>query len=46
MVLQLGRKLHEDLFGADRVTELLDNLLDFVVKLRLGADDVEAVNQL
>ena len=46
MVLELAGKLHEDLLAADRVAQLLDNLLDLVVELGLGANDVEAVDQL
>ena len=44
--LELRRELHEDLLGADRVAQLLDNLLDFVVELWLRADDMEPINQL
>ena len=46
MVFELGCKFHEDLLRRDRVTELLDDLLDLVVELGLRANDVEPVDQL
>ena len=46
MNLELRRELHEDLLRADRVAQLLDDLLDFVVELWLRADDMEPVDQL
>ena len=44
MVLKLRGKFHEDLLRRDRVAQLLDHLLDFVVELGLRADDVEPVD--
>ena len=46
MVLELRGELHEDLLRADRVAQLLDDLLNLVIELGLRADDVETVDQL
>lgn len=46
MVLKLASKLHKDLLAADRIAQFLYDLLDLVIKLRLGADNMESVNQL
>ena len=46
MVFELRSEFHEDLLRTDRVAQLLDYLLNFVVEFGLGSDDVETIDQL
>ena len=46
MLFQLACELNEDLLGRDGVAQLLDDLLNLVIELRLGSYGVETLDQL